>query len=134
MLRQPVKKHFSDNTNTVILNVYDYQQAAYKEAGFDDYIPFGQEFRYLYRANENLLADIVHILQNGKSVVVEQTFYKAKRRQDPENVDIVTDYSEYSQQEINMVSGIKRAAMFVQSHRRPMTSAELRENSNEIKK
>ena len=54
--------------------------------------------------------------------------------QDPENVDIVTDYCEDSQQEINMVSGIKRAVMFVQSHRRPMTSAELRENSIEIKK
>ena len=53
--------------------------------------------------------------------------------QDPENVDIVTDYDEYSEQEINMVSGIKRAAMFVQSHRRPMTSAELRENRIEIK-
>lgn len=53
--------------------------------------------------------------------------------QDPENVDIVTDYGEYSQQEINMVSGIKRAVMFVQSHRRPMTSAELRENRSDIK-
>ena len=53
--------------------------------------------------------------------------------QDPENVDIVTDYDEYSEQEINMVSGIKRSAMFVQSHRRPMTSAELRENRIEIK-
>ncbi|MDD5957320.1 MAG: hypothetical protein PUC19_00445 [Ligilactobacillus ruminis] len=47
--------------------------------------------------------------------------------QDPEHIDIVTDYGEYSDQEINMVSGIKRTAMFVQSHRRPMTIAELRE-------
>lgn len=31
-----------------------------------------------------------------------------------------------------MVRGIKRAAMFVQSHRRPMTSAELRENRSDI--
>lgn len=75
-----IQKHFSDNTNTVILNVYDYQQAAYKEAGFDNYIQFGQEFRCLYRANENLLADVIHALKNGESVVVEQTFYKAKRR------------------------------------------------------
>lgn len=52
--------------------------------------------------------------------------------QDSENVDIVTDYDEYSEQEINMVRGIKRAAMFVQSHRRPMTSAELRENRSDI--
>lgn len=75
-----IKKHFSDKTNTVIFNVYDYQQAAYKEAGFGEYIPFGQEFRCLYRANENLLNDIISALEKCKSVVVEQTFYKAKRR------------------------------------------------------
>ena len=44
----------------------------------------------------------------------------------------MTDYDEYSEQEINMVRGIKRAAMFVQSHCRPMTSAELRENRSDI--
>lgn len=51
--------------------------------------------------------------------------------QDPEHVDIVTDYGEYSEQEIQMVKGIKRAVAFVQSHHRPMTSAELRENRAE---
>ena len=78
---------------------------------------------------------IYHFVRNGQldhahgfDSVLEEVL------QDPENVDIVTDYGEYSQQEINMVSGIKRAVMFVQSHRRPMTSAELRENSIEIKK
>ena len=49
--------------------------------------------------------------------------------QDPEHIDIVTDYGEYSDQEIQMVKGIKRAASFVQSHHRPMTNAELRENN-----
>lgn len=71
---------FSNNRNTVILNVYDYQQAAYKEAGFGKHIPLGQEFKCLYKANENLLVDIIDTLQKGKSVVVEQTLYKAKRR------------------------------------------------------
>ena len=51
--------------------------------------------------------------------------------QEPEHVDIVTDYGEYSEQEIQMVKGIKRAVAFVQSHHRPMTSAELRENRAE---
>ena len=77
---------------------------------------------------------IYHFVRNGQldhahgfDSVLEEVL------QDPENVDIVTDYGEYSQQEINMVSGIKRAVMFVQSHRRPMTSAELRENRSDIK-
>lgn len=52
---------------------------------------------------------------------------------DPEHVDIVTDYGEYSDQEIQMVKGIKRAAEFVQAHHRPMTNAELRKNRAEIK-
>ena len=75
-----IKNHFSNRENTVILNVYDYQQAVYKEVGFGEYIPFGREFKCLYKANENLLVDIIDTLQNGKNVVVEQTFYKAKRR------------------------------------------------------
>lgn len=75
-----IKNHFSDNRNTVILNIYDYQQAAYKEAGFGKHIPFRQEFKCLYKANENLLVDIIKTLQEGKDVVVEQTLYKAKRR------------------------------------------------------
>ena len=53
---------------------------------------------------------------------------------DPEHVDIVTDYGEYSEQEIQMVKGIKRAVAFVQSHHRPMTNAELRENRAEAEK
>lgn len=76
---------------------------------------------------------IYHFMRNGQlnhahgfDSVLEEVL------QDPENVDIVTDYDEYSEQEINMVRGIKRAAMFVQSHRRPMTSAELRENRSDI--
>lgn len=52
--------------------------------------------------------------------------------QDPEHVDIVTEYGEYSEQEIQMVKGIKRAVAFIQSHHRPMTTAELRKNRAEI--
>lgn len=75
-----IQNYFSNNRNTVILNVYDYQQAAYKEAGFSKNIPLGQEFKCLYKANENLLVDIIRALQENKNVVVEQTLYKAKRR------------------------------------------------------
>lgn len=76
-----INNHFSDSGNTVILNVYDYQQAAYKEAGFSKNIPLGRhEFKCLYKANQNLLFDIIKALQEGKNVVVEQTLYKAKRR------------------------------------------------------
>lgn len=63
-----------------ILNVYDYQQRAYDEAGFKDAIPFGAQFRCLMQANEMLLSDICERLSQGRDVVAEQTFYKAKRR------------------------------------------------------
>lgn len=76
-----IKKHFPGEDNkAVILNVYDYQQAVYKETGFDKHIPFAQEFKCLYKANENLLLDIIAVLKQGKNVVVEQTLFKAKRR------------------------------------------------------
>ena len=63
-----------------ILNVYDYQQRAYDEAGFGEFIPFGAEFRCIMKANNMLLDDIMEKLSQGRNLVVEQTFYKAKRR------------------------------------------------------
>lgn len=63
-----------------ILNVYDYQQRAYDEAGFGEWIPFGAEYRCLMKANNMLLDDIMEKLSQGRNLVVEQTFYKAKRR------------------------------------------------------
>lgn len=63
-----------------ILNVYDYQQRVYDEEGIGDAIPIGMQFRCLMRANSLLLYDIVEKLTQGRDIVVEQTFYKAKRR------------------------------------------------------
>lgn len=63
-----------------ILNVYDYQQRVYDEAGLGDFIPMNAQFRCLMRANALLLEDILEKLAAGRNVVVEQTFYKAKRR------------------------------------------------------
>lgn len=74
-----IEQHYAGKS-VDILNVYDYQQRAYDEAGFKDGIPFGEQFRCLMRANEQLLSDICERLSQGKDVVVEQTFYKAKRR------------------------------------------------------
>ncbi len=75
-----IKKNFPNTEDTVFLNVYDYQQAAYKEAGFGGAIPFKEEFKCLYKANENLLLDIITVLKQGKNIIVEQTLYKSKRR------------------------------------------------------
>ena len=75
-----IKKKFPNNEDTVFLNVYDYQQDAYKEAGFGEKISFKEEFKCLYKANENLLSDIIDVLKQGKNVVAEQTLYKSKRR------------------------------------------------------
>lgn len=91
-----IESNFS-NSNAVILNVYDYQQKAYKDAGFGGRVPFSKEFECLYKANENLLVDIIDNLKQGNDVVVEQTLFKAKRRiayidrirGDIENVNIV---------------------------------------------
>lgn len=62
------------------MDVYDYQQRAYDEEGFGDMIPIQEQFKCLMRANTLLLEDIIANLSQGKEVVVEQTFYKAKRR------------------------------------------------------
>lgn len=86
-----IKNHFSDK-DAVILNVYDYQQRVYKNARF-----FGNDFECLYKANEDLLSDVIAMLRQGKNVVVEHTLYKAKRRiayidkirKEIENVDIM---------------------------------------------
>lgn len=75
-----INNHFSPDESTVILNVYDYQQKAYNEAGFKRLIPFEDQIKCLYKANEDLLADIIDNLKNSKNVIVEQTFYRAKRR------------------------------------------------------
>jgi len=77
---------------------------------------------------------IYHFMHNGEMDHVhefESVLFEILK--DPEHVDIVTDYGEYSDQEIQMVKGIKRAAEFVQAHHRPMTNAELRKNRAEIK-
>lgn len=75
-----IEQNYGDK-DVDILNVYDYQQKAYNEAGFGDAIPFGARFRCLHAANNMLLKDIIDKISQGRrNVVVEQTFYKAKRR------------------------------------------------------
>lgn len=74
-----IKENF-EGKDCKILNVYDYQQRAYDEAGFGDRIPFHAQFDCLMKANLALLSDIQKFLGEGTDVVAEQTFYKAKRR------------------------------------------------------
>lgn len=47
-----IRDHFSDDRDTVILNVYDYQKIAYKEAGFGKHTTFGQEFKCLQNSGK----------------------------------------------------------------------------------
>lgn len=63
-----------------ILDVYDYQQRVYDEAGVKNHIPYDLQFRCLMKANLLLLDDILATLKNGRDVVVEHTLFKAKRR------------------------------------------------------
>ncbi len=74
-----INHHFADGKASV-LDIYDYQQKAYGEAGFKDAIPFSVQFRCLKKANDMHLHDIIEELKKGHDVVAEQTFFKAKRR------------------------------------------------------
>lgn len=74
-----IDHHFTDEKLSV-LDIYDYQQKAYDEAGYKEVIPFGAQFRCLKKANDMHLHDIIERLKNGHDVVAEQTFFKAKRR------------------------------------------------------
>ena len=72
-----IDHHFADN-KPVVLNIYDYQQKAYDEAGFKDAIPFGAQFRCLRNANDMHLNAIIEALKQGNNVVAEQTFYHCR--------------------------------------------------------
>lgn len=74
-----IEKNYSSK-NVDILNVYDYQQRAYNEAGFGNSAPWGATFACLKKANDLLLEDIIEKLRSGRDVVVEHTLFKAKRR------------------------------------------------------
>ena len=69
-----------DRKKADILDILDHQQQAYREAGFGERVPLSAQFSCLMRASDLLLADTIHRLQAGRDVVVEQTFFKAKRR------------------------------------------------------
>ena len=75
-----IKNHFSEDKNTIILNVYDYQQATYKKMEEFGCISFMEEIECLKNANEAILIDIIEALKEKKNVVVEHTLYKTKRR------------------------------------------------------
>lgn len=74
-----IKEHFSDK-DVECLNVYDYQERVYKEAGIGGRFLNSESHKCLYDANLILLNDIIALLQEGKSVVIEHTLFKAKRR------------------------------------------------------
>ncbi len=74
-----IKKHFADK-DAVFLDIFDYQQRAYDESGNKDWMSFDEQYRCLYRANEDFLQDALAYLLQGCNVVAEHTFYKAKRR------------------------------------------------------
>ncbi len=74
-----INKHFADK-DVDIHNIYDYQQKAYDEAGLAAEISRSAQFRCLLKAQEMHLDAIIESVNVGRDVVVEQTFFKAKRR------------------------------------------------------
>ena len=73
-----IKRRYENHEGVSCLNVWDYQDRAYREAGYLESIPFGASFRCLMKANSELLQDVIEKLKDG-DVVIEQTFFKAKR-------------------------------------------------------
>ena len=76
---------------------------------------------------------IYHYMYNGEMEhthgfdgILEEVLRK------PKYIELVTEFGEYSQQQIQMVEGIKNAVAFVQSQGRAMTIAELRELREKI--
>ena len=52
-------EHFFADKDVDVLNIFDYQQKAYKESGFGEMMPIGVQFRCLMKANDMLLNDII---------------------------------------------------------------------------
>lgn len=76
---------------------------------------------------------IYHYMYNGEMEhdhsfdgILEEVLRK------PKYIELVTEFGEYSQQQIQMVEGIKNAVAFVQSQGRAMTIAEQRELREKI--
>lgn len=78
------KTHFINqnyaNKDVDVLDIYDYQQKAYDRLDLEQCSLLEKKFRCLLRANEMQLQDIIEKLKQGRNVVAEQTFFKAKRR------------------------------------------------------
>lgn len=75
-------RHFFEDKDVEKSDIYDFQQLAYEEAGYGKFapIPVHAQFSCLLKAQNMHMQDIVQKLKEGKSVVAEQTFFKAKRR------------------------------------------------------
>ncbi len=74
-----IKKCFK-NKDATILNAYDYQIQVYDEEGYGDSIPIEEQKRCLIIANDRLIKDVIKTVKTGKDIVIENTFFKAKRR------------------------------------------------------
>lgn len=74
-----IKKCFK-NKDVTILNAYDYQIQVYDEEGYGDSIPIEEQKRCLIIANDRLIKDVIKTVKTGKDIVIENTFFKAKRR------------------------------------------------------
>lgn len=74
-----IKTQFSDG-GYEILNVFDYQNRLFDEAGVGNFIPFQLQRKILMNSNKLILNDMIDNLSKGKNVVVEHTLFMAKRR------------------------------------------------------
>lgn len=72
---------------------------------------------------------IYHFVENGKKNHVHGFGAVLERIiANPEGIEIESEHSEYSENELQFAQGVKQAVSFVKTNNRPMTNAELREN------
>ena len=74
-----IEEFFKDKEVT-ILNAYDYQIQVYDEEGYGNFVPMGEQKRCLIIANDRLIKDAIKAVKASKDIVIENTFFKAKRR------------------------------------------------------
>lgn len=74
-----INRHYGDK-DAERLDIWDYQDRAYKEEGVEKFAAHAQHIKCLTQANENLLQDAISLLSAGRDVVAEHTLFRAKRR------------------------------------------------------
>ena len=68
------------NTDYYLMNIREYHDRMLGELAIDNMIPYDLYYKVLSEAQQKIVEDAIDILRTGRSVVMEHTLFKAKRR------------------------------------------------------